>query len=1149
MTRKFIPIIGPISAGKSTFLRAFLGIELLETGSFVTTKFVCIIKYSNRLSFSHLIPNPNNQGGELFIRDGAEITDSNQIMKRIEELNEKFRDNRGTRKEIFYLLETPIKNISNKTLLENVYFMDIPGLNENNSNYIEEIFSVIKMEHILFEIMIFDSNDSSSDKINKIFEKLEKKHCLKKNDNLYILNKMDERTAGEEPERLIENFRKVFYYKFEKNENQQSKDNTTGYTGIAINSYKNYFVPMNSLLYEAETKYETDFFSALLTEYFYYSELKDKYDKLYNFIEDKINNIFKDNNDSLKDIEKEIKQINPNSDDMKIINKSISKLEEINNVKTYRINLGFNIKIPKILNNIKKYYLLYKKKLLFQYFIPSESYFTLQNIINDINPLEFNSGCAPTAASSILKVEKEKDDPILQEIFDFIKNNLKHKFKDLNNNLSALSQFILGRKIRIVFIGNISVGKSTVLNTLIGEEILPTKDMECTYRGIIIKHKDIDNFELYRTNMVEIAPDTGDTAFISFQPEKEPYCKTKEAINYYLKNKNSDRKEIGNKDAFITIQGRLKIFDYIKLNQKLIDKIEFLDLPGHDNESNPFNQKYNSIALRFSNISIYISDSQNVLDDDSIAKMKKQYLFVKGNLHPTLKNKCFNTSLFLINKSDKLSKENEKKKIKEDLFKLISKLDENANINRMNYACFSGKFFMEYLNAYKIYVDLPEKNPKKFFELIYEEWTSKIWKKLFPWSSFSDYLIEKIYDVGEKFKLDLTIYDNTKIPSNFYQNVEAAFCQLYKNKKKKIDNSQIEEIIRPIFCLKEALKYTDFSKTEYSREFFYTLKNVIEQSEQISKEDIELKIETFFLASDKLFNRKLEEETEEIKKENQRQLRLYEDKIIPNIEKILKGKKETIRNIIEEYKQKCIDIIDDEITNYEARLKTYKYEIKDAAKQLEDKIKNKITEMKNKQEEETNTIIKDIEKETKDIINNYYKSKDIEIPNIQQEKETTLQKFISIFTSVVSNIATMTGIIVGSALGVGGAVASASAIGAFLTTSLGFAFGLLGIGLGVAIGFLVSWLWSKSRTKEQYHDALEKNKQSLKDNFAKIENSFSNDYDVFYQTLLKEMRAHVSALYEEINFDNSKWKAMKEEYKKQKENIRLKLKNRKKIYE
>ena len=211
--------------------------------------------------------------------------------------------------------------------------------------------------------------------------------------------------------------------------------------------------------------------------------------------------------------------------------------------------------------------------------------------------------------------------------------------------------------MRIAFIGNISVGKSTVLNTLIGEEILPTKNNECTYRGIIIKHKDIDDYELYRTNMVEIAPETGDTAFISFQPEKEPYCKTKEDITSYLKNKNADKNEIGNKDAFITIQGKLKIFDYIKLDKKIIDKIEFLDLPGYDKESNPFNQKYNSVALRFSNISVYISDCQNVLDQKSILKLKKQYGFVKGNLHPYLKSKCLYTSLFLINKSDKISKE------------------------------------------------------------------------------------------------------------------------------------------------------------------------------------------------------------------------------------------------------------------------------------------------------------------------------------------------------------------------------------------------------------------------------------------------------------------------------------------------------------
>ena len=144
MTRKYIPIIGPISAGKSTFLRSFLGIELLETGSFVTTKFVCVIKNSNRLAFSHLIP--NNQSGELLIKDGPEIKDLNQINEKIKELNKNFTKKRGTRKEIFYLLEIPINNIKNNILLENVYFMDIPGLNEDNSldnSYIEEIFSVI----------------------------------------------------------------------------------------------------------------------------------------------------------------------------------------------------------------------------------------------------------------------------------------------------------------------------------------------------------------------------------------------------------------------------------------------------------------------------------------------------------------------------------------------------------------------------------------------------------------------------------------------------------------------------------------------------------------------------------------------------------------------------------------------------------------------------------------------------------------------------------------------------------------------------------------------------------------------------------------------------------------------------------------------
>ena len=48
MKKYFVPIIGTISSGKTTFLKGFLGIDILETGSTTTTKFVCLIKNSDK---------------------------------------------------------------------------------------------------------------------------------------------------------------------------------------------------------------------------------------------------------------------------------------------------------------------------------------------------------------------------------------------------------------------------------------------------------------------------------------------------------------------------------------------------------------------------------------------------------------------------------------------------------------------------------------------------------------------------------------------------------------------------------------------------------------------------------------------------------------------------------------------------------------------------------------------------------------------------------------------------------------------------------------------------------------------------------------------------------------------------------------------
>ena len=122
MKRKYIPIIGTISAGKSTFLNAFLGINMLQIGATTTTKFVCLIKHSNTISFYHLKP----VYGKCteFEKDGEETKDIEEIRKRIAKINEEFTNKSPTKDDLFYMLEVPIKNINNEQLLENSYFMD-----------------------------------------------------------------------------------------------------------------------------------------------------------------------------------------------------------------------------------------------------------------------------------------------------------------------------------------------------------------------------------------------------------------------------------------------------------------------------------------------------------------------------------------------------------------------------------------------------------------------------------------------------------------------------------------------------------------------------------------------------------------------------------------------------------------------------------------------------------------------------------------------------------------------------------------------------------------------------------------------------------------------------------------------------------------
>ena len=142
---------------------------------------------------------------------------------------------------------------------------------------------------------------------------------------------------------------------------------------------------------------------------------------------------------------------------------------------------------------LKAFYKLYINKIYF----PSLSGNT-QEIIN-----YFNNYKKPTPnpnKNKIVKFKKingidtnlEKLEKIFKEIKMYIdedKNDIISLKSIINSKLRRINKYIKnGLNIYIPFIGISSAGKSTILNCLIGYNLFPESDAECTTRGIIIKY-------------------------------------------------------------------------------------------------------------------------------------------------------------------------------------------------------------------------------------------------------------------------------------------------------------------------------------------------------------------------------------------------------------------------------------------------------------------------------------------------------------------------------------------------------------------------------------------------------------------------------------------------------------------------------------
>ena len=857
MKKKFIPIIGTISAGKSTFLQGFLGSNVFQTGSTVTTKFVCIIKNSKESKFYHVIPNKKED--IEFIPDGEEIADEEKIKKKIEEINETLSKKEANEKEIFYMLEIPIKNISNDSLLEQCYFMDIPGLNEAKDKYIDIIFSLLTLDDIKFEIFIFDSTSIRSDNIVKIVKKLEEKKCLTKTNNLFILNKIDkmDNTKDKSKDDIIANFKQSFYSNFEDDKKE-----------VFFNITENYFLPINSLLLLAETKYKKDFYSLLLIEFCNYIENKNQFTSFDDYI-----------NKRIKFTSKWLKTQNKLID----FNEQISKedkfqIEKSNEeLKNYKNKIQTECSMAKF-EALKKLFLLYKNKGIL-YDFPKYNY-ALQEIIkkicinsnidinnniiininnNNINNQIINENPQNNEYKSQMIIKLKELDTFLKDTFKLIDPN--DDLKKYKSSLDSIRENIMGRKIRIAFIGNMNVGKTTLLNCIIGQDILPTNCEENTYRGIIIRHKPGEEFQLYKTQLIKEGE--GSFEYYYFRDDAIPYRVGVEEIKNYINIKNKDN-NIEDKDAYLVITGNLKIFDLIKLNndnKDIMSRIEFIDLPGTDREENEFNKKkYYEKILKFSNCCVYVNMPNTINDGNSVERMKNQYNEDKKKIQLFLRNSFIKTCIFIINKSDELEDNNAKEKAKNDAIDIISKLD-NIKKEDINISLFSGKNFSSYLKIMSEFIYPLENEPGKLFLELYKEYYLNFFKYPSDDDDFIEFIYTKIDEKEENFNFKHQD-KNQDIPKDFKDKVKLGMEHLEK-KKYKLFNNKYDEVIEKLYNF--YIKFKNFDLSE-SLMLFEKIKNSIEYSKKFFDVNIERNLNDFLKQTDDLFKKELVKKTEQKKK-------------------------------------------------------------------------------------------------------------------------------------------------------------------------------------------------------------------------------------------------------------------------------------------
>ena len=856
-SRKSIPIIGAISCGKSLFLDSLLGLDLLEIKSTTSSKFVCIIRHNNNLTYPIFYHIKLKESGKdtktgmteyKAIKDGEVIEGNENIKEKIKQINQEQKnidDNEIKYDELFYVLEIKINYIKNEELLNNYDFYDIPGLDEyitgdeykkknddsddeNNNNvedknkrfkYIDNLFKYFR-SRIDFGVFMLNAESAYANSSNDVIANVSNILKPKKIKNyLIILNKIDRKSNQDEACKEV-------------------KSILVNDLIDQINLVDNTFISLDSRQIKHQNLLRDNFEDFLLFLFNQYvtkavmpfkdnknlnEELKKKFTKNYSFSNYLYDFIFKDGmtdeekNSYLDNLTNQFEQDGLNLNELGIYD----IIEKIKNIENFVIE--FDIDKDKEDSNklLKSLYIIFKDKIKLpfsqQVFDVYDYFETILDKIKKENPEEES-----TIPSYLLNQENLVDYNFFDKFDQFILS-FQSNDDDLDDKIASLYNSVFYQQFFYIGIfGMSSTGKSSILNSILGYDILPVYQNECTKRGIIIEYGEEIALYKAKSELKELKFDQSILIFMKIGKLATGVKNVKEYLTLLNSNyaKNTSNQ---NYDYFI-VTLPIKFLDEIKIDEKLKKIIRFIDLPGSNIKTAQNNFSYDKII---NSISLFIFNFTNstIGSVDNIFNKKIFTKFEENDIpcKDALKNFLFTINIY---QNDELNENDWAKKIKNLLCEVYTE-EKNETIELKNFSYLNAKSCRYYIKSKNYYC----KDYKQLFDDIL-----KIYKEKQEKSSFSDFIVKYIKaDIMDAFSFDLKelneIIGDGQYNNEIFSNVNNVFKD-YSNITKEENNldENIKTISSCITFIKNNIKSTKYYRNSYYEQFLNDLNKSIEST-------------------------------------------------------------------------------------------------------------------------------------------------------------------------------------------------------------------------------------------------------------------------------------------------------------------------------